>query len=143
MKIPFGQTPEDGILTGGQPSETDFREAAELGFKTVINLRGVGEPGTDIEPVLMRELGLQYLHLPINGAGDITPDNAQKLADALKDAARPILLHCASGNRIGALIALQAGVVDGLEHRAAIEKGRSYGLTRMEPFVQALLQQMT
>ena len=33
MNIPFGQTPEPGVMTGGQPSESDFRDAAAAGFK--------------------------------------------------------------------------------------------------------------
>ena len=91
----------------------------------------------------MRELGLQYVHLPINGAGDITLENAQKLADVMRESARPVLVHCASGNRIGALVALQAGVVDGLGLEAALEKGRGSGLTRMEPLVRALIEQLS
>ncbi len=142
MSIPFAQRPEADVLTGGQPSESDFRDAAVSGFKTVINLRGLGEPGTATQPALMRELGLEYIHLPINGAGDITPENAQSLADALDHAERPVMIHCASGNRIGALFALQAGLKDGCDLEAALERGRAAGLTRMEPLVRVLLQQL-
>ena len=48
------------------------------------------------------------------------------------------LVHCASGNRVGALIALQHGLESG-DVDAAIAEGKRWGLTRLEPVVRNAL----
>jgi protein tyrosine phosphatase (PTP) superfamily phosphohydrolase (DUF442 family) len=51
----------------------------------------------------------------------------------------PVLLHCASGNRVGALIALGTRL-KGAETEAAIAKGKQWGLTGLEPIVRGKLK---
>ena len=48
----------------------------------------------------------------------------------------PVLLHCGSGNRVGALLALAAFHVDGRPADAALQYGLDSGLTRLEPVVR-------
>ena len=74
VDIPNGLWPESNILVGGQPDDAAFRAAQDAGFKTIINLRGVGEPGTEQQPGLMNTLGFTYHHLPINGPQSINPN---------------------------------------------------------------------
>ena len=139
IDIPNAQMPFPGILTGGQPSGQHLEQARDAGFKLVINTRGIGEPGTDIEPSYVEELGMSYLHLPVSGPADITVETAKALTDALESAAGPVMVHCASGNRVGALFALKAFHIEGLSREDALTVGRSAGLTGMEPFVSSLL----
>jgi uncharacterized protein (TIGR01244 family) len=139
--IPNECRPESDCLTGGQPSESQLAEVAEAGFRTVINLRGLGEPGTDVEPHILAKSGVKYIHIPISGPGEITREKAQLLSDALETAARPVMVHCASGNRVGALYALKAFHLDGHSIDDALEAGRRWGMTRMEPMVRQLLSQ--
>ena len=138
--IPNAQMPDEGVLTGGQPTEDQFLEAKAEGYKTIINLRGVGEPGTDTQPALMVREGLAYVHIPVSGPHDISIQKAKELATALDGAAQPVMVHCASGNRVGALFALKAYFVDGASADDAITMGRQSGLTRLEPFVRDLIQ---
>uniref|UniRef100_UPI00190FA714 beta-lactamase hydrolase domain-containing protein n=2 Tax=Gammaproteobacteria TaxID=1236 RepID=UPI00190FA714 len=56
----------------------------------------------------VRRLGMDYIALPIAGKDDITPANAAALHALLKERDGEVLLHCASGNRVGALLALAA-----------------------------------
>ena len=105
----------------------------------VVNTRGHGEPGTDVEPEIVSGLGMDYLHIPMAGPGDVTLENAQRLAKALEGAEGPAMVHCASGNRVGALFALKAFHIDGETLESALAVGRSTGLTRMEPLVRAIL----
>ena len=51
----------------------------------------------------------------------------------------PLLLHFATGNRVGALTALKAVWLDGMTPDAALVLGRATGLTRLEPAVRAAL----
>ena len=139
LAIPNAAEPSVGLLTGGQPSEEQFSEAKRLGFKSIVNLRGIGEPGTDTAPALMTGLGMEYVHIPVSGPHDISIDKARALSDALERLHGPIMVHCASGNRVGALFAMRAFHILGESAEAALEIGRASGMTRLEPFVRSKL----
>ena len=49
-------------------------------------------------------------------------------------------MHCGSGNRAGALLALREKL-NGAENGAALEFGREAGLTRLEPVVIERLEE--
>lgn len=132
-------TPLEGVTSGGQPTEDEFRQAAKLGYKTVVNLRTDGEEIPFDEPALVEELGMKYVHLPIAGAEGITSENAAALAEILDDAERPLILHCGSGNRIGALFALDAHERLGQDAETALQTGLDAGMTRLEPVVREKL----
>ena len=140
IAIPNARTPQLDLLTGGQPSEAQLLEAQTAGYQTVINLRGVGEPGTDVEPLILEKVGLAYVHIPINGPADITVEKAKELDAALQTAAGPVVVHCARGNRVGALFALKAFHLQGQSLEDAINVGRASGMTQMEPMVRQLLE---
>ena len=74
---------------------------------------------------------MDYVALPIRGAEGLTEDNARAFSTALEAAERPLLVHCASGNRVGALFALKAFYVDGVDPDEAMAIGESTGLTRL------------
>ena len=52
----------------------------------------------------------------------------------------PVLVHCGSGNRVGALLALQKSQ-EGADVEAAVAYGKEGGLTRLEEHVRKLLQE--
>ena len=132
--LPNARRPAEGVVSGGQPSVEQLAMASQAGFKTVINLRGEGEPGTREAEV--SAAGMHYVALPIEGGGAITEANARALAVALEEAEPPVLLHCASGNRVGALLALKALYLDGKSAEEALQYGLDSGMTRLEPVVR-------
>ena len=140
VTIMNGLTPFDGVLVGGQPTRDQFEEAQAAGFRTIINLRGIGEVGTDVEPGLVAGLGMTYHHLPINGAAGITFDNAEALDKLMGTSEGPIMVHCASGNRVGALFALKAYRMDGKSAQDALNQGLRAGLTSLEGYVRTVLE---
>jgi uncharacterized protein (TIGR01244 family) len=131
--------PRPGLHTGGQPDAARLRAFAADGGKVVIDLRGAGEQRGYDEAALARALGLRYVPLPIAGGDDLTDANAAALAHALAEADGPVLLHCASGNRVGALLALAAAQHEALAPQAALELGRRAGLKSLEPVVRERL----
>lgn len=131
--------PRAGLITGGQPNEAALRRFARAGGWRVIDLRTPEEARGYDERALATTLGIDYINLPIDGAAGIDATNAAALHAALVDAQGPILLHCASGNRVGALLALEAAQVQGLSPQAALELGRSAGLRSLEPVVRERL----
>lgn len=141
VEIRNARSPIPGVLTGGQPTEEQIEQAAQAGYRTVVNLRTPGEEGSWDEAPKVEELGMRYVSIPVAGADGINPDNARRLFDVLGDEDNhPVMVHCGSGNRVGALFALDAFHVDGKDAEAAIEIGREAGLTRLEETVRELLE---
>jgi uncharacterized protein (TIGR01244 family) len=141
IAIPNARATLPGLISGGQPTVENLEWAARNGYRTVINLRTPGEGGEiPNEDEVVTGLGMQYVSLPVAGADGVTAENAERLAEVLQDdEALPILLHCGSGERIGALLALKAHELDGLPPDEALEFGRASGLTRLEPLVREKL----
>ncbi len=132
--------PQDGVLSGGQPTPEQLAAASEAGFETVINIRVPGEPGTESEQELVESLGMTYVSLPVQGTAGMTEENARALAAALEEAEQPVLLHCGSGNRIGGLFALMAFHLEDKTIDEAMAIGKDAGLTGLEPAVRNELE---
>ena len=128
----------DGITSAAQPDEAALEVFADAGYATVIDLRGEGEDRGFDEAAVVEELGLHYVSLPIEGKDDISFDNARKLDELLQEYPGPVLVHCGSGNRVGALLALRASLA-GKDDESALELGRTGGLTGLESVVQERL----
>ncbi|GHE30235.1 beta-lactamase hydrolase domain-containing protein [Vulcaniibacterium thermophilum] len=133
------RTPRPGLLTGGQPDATAWPALAARGVRTVINLRPEAELGERDEAAEVAAAGLRYVNLPIAGAADITPAQADALWSALQSSDGAVLVHCASGNRVGALLALAMQRHGGMTPEQALEFGRSAGLKGLEPVVRERL----
>ena len=131
-------SPVDGITSAGQPDEGALEVFADSGYATVIDLRGEGEDRGFDEAAVVEELGLHYVTLPIANGSEITFDNARKLDELLQESPGPVLVHCASGNRVGALLALRASM-KGADDEKALALGREGGLTGLEGAVQERL----
>lgn len=130
--------PAPQLYVTGQPAEADWRGFADAGVGTVINLRTAGEMKGRDERAEVAAAGMRYLELPIEGAGGVTPENARRLGELLRDARGPVLVHCASGNRVGGLLALlKAG--EGMPAEQALDFGRSAGMTSTEAKVRDTL----
>lgn len=125
-------TPAAGIRSGGRITADDLPTLRAAGIRHVINLAPASEtPGFD-EAAAVQAAGMRYDPLPIAGAGDL--DRAAVLAfDRLLQAAdAPTLVHCGSGNRVGALVALRAAWLQGADEEAAVAEGRRWGLAGLE-----------
>ena len=73
--------------------------------------------------------------LPIASADDITFDKAAVLGQILADNEGPVLIHCASANRVGALFALRE-ILLGASNDEALALGKTAGMTRLESVVR-------
>lgn len=130
--------PEPQLYVAGQPAAADWRTFADAGVGTVINLRTPAEmQGRDAREEVVAT-GMRYLELPIDGAGAVTPGNARRLGELLREAQGPVLLHCASGNRVGGLLALLKAA-EGMPTGDALAFGRSAGMKSTEAKVREAL----
>ncbi len=128
------------LLTGGQLSKEQMTQLHQLGYRTFINLRQADEPGTGWEEEFAAAEGIVFHRIPVAGARGITRRNAQQLARFLEEAGdQPVAVYCASGNRVGALLAMKAHYLDGLNVDEAVVYGVKAGMTRLEPVVRGRL----
>jgi uncharacterized protein (TIGR01244 family) len=128
----------DGVTSAGQPNEAALEVFADSGYATVIDLRGADEDRGFNEASVVEALGLHYVTLPIEGKDAVSFDSARKLDELLQEYPGPVLVHCGSGNRVGALLALRASL-DGADDESALAVGREGGLTRLEGLVRERL----
>lgn len=117
-----------GVFLASQPAAADFGQASKGGVKTVINLRTASEQPDFDERATVEGLGLTYLHLPFNGEAELTDDVFARSREMLKTAQRPILLHCASANRVGALWLAHRVLDGGLTIEQAKAEAKVVGL---------------
>jgi len=126
-QIPRYRVLRPGLAVGGKPSPEALASLKAQGFKTVIDLRAAAE-GTATEKEVVLAQGLRYISVPISSA-TFSEEDVQAVAKVLdEDDAAPVLLHCATANRVGAVWAVlqvkRGGSLD--EAEAA---GREIGLS--------------
>ncbi len=130
--------PVDGITSSGQPDSAAFEIFAAAGYAAVIDMRGPDEDRGLDEKMLVEQLGMDYVEFPITGLDAISIDNARELDEILAGYDQPVLLHCGSGNRVGALLALRHSL-SGVDDEDAVRYGQSAGLTGLVPVVRERL----
>ncbi len=142
INLPNGQVPFDGTLTGGQPTFDQIKQAAETGFKTIINLRTDNElPDPDQEQTWVEAAGMKYIHIPVSGAEGLTRVNTKLFAEALsKSENYPLIVHCKSGQRVAAMFALKAFHIDEKSVDESLAIGERAGLTALAPIVKRILE---
>ncbi len=129
----------NGHLIGGQPSATQYKQVSVEGYRTVISMRSMSEPGAMEAKAQAEDAGLKFVSIPIKGVDDFNRENAEALEAALKGEG-PFVVHCQSGGRVAALFALKAGWCDGQSVDQAIEEGHKMGLGGLEPAIRKLLR---
>jgi uncharacterized protein (TIGR01244 family) len=116
-----------GVASGGQPSPEGLVRLKGLGFRTVVNLRLATESGFVDEKATVEAQGLRYVHVPLTAASLSDADVAAVRAVIDDPAAAPVLVHCASGNRVGAVWAVLQGR-QGKSLEEAEAEGRRLGM---------------
>ena len=118
-------------LSTSQPNRAVLKAVAAAGYVAVVDLRGSTENRGIDERAEVERLGMRYHSLPVPTPADATPATAARLKEILGWSKGPVLLHCATGNRVGALFALNAKA-SGASNEEALTLGRQAGLTRWE-----------
>lgn len=126
----------------GTPSDEQLAEFADNGGDVVINLLSQKEMTESEEAAVVTRNGMAYYHVPVNGADGVTLENARMVDRILlENSDKTVLVHCASSNRVGALMALRAGWLDGMPVEKALEVGREHGMTSLEDKVKTMLSE--
>jgi uncharacterized protein (TIGR01244 family) len=137
--LPAEGAPETGIISSAEPSAEQLGALAEAGFTTVVDLRTEAEMSFD-EREIVESLGMTYHSIPVGSASAVTKEAALQLDGYLAAATGPVLVHCATSNRVGALFAVREHLA-GADAEAAIDKGKKAGLTSLEDRVREVIDQ--
>jgi uncharacterized protein (TIGR01244 family) len=133
---------DETITVGGQPDETQLKQLAEDGFKTIVNLRTQGEDDQPLSPgdegSLVRELGLQYVHYPVDKSG-MNPELVDKFRDELPKWQAPVFVHCNTGKRAGAFVMMDRAVSQGWSGEQTLKKAEQMGFECKVPEIKELV----
>ncbi len=132
--------PAFNLTTGGQPSKNDLTIMAKDGIKVIVNLRTKGEFRKFNEKQLVESLGMKYVNIPIGDGKDFNMKNVMLLDEALAGLKSPAVVHCASSNRVGGLLALRENLIKNSSAQDAILFGRKAGMRSTEKTVRKLFK---
>ena len=98
---------QDGTATSGMPRPEHFREIADAGFRTVINLAlPTSDNALPNEADLVTRAGMTYVHIPVlfDAPKRADYERFEKVLDAVRD--QPVFVHCAANMRVSAFMYL-------------------------------------
>jgi uncharacterized protein (TIGR01244 family) len=125
-EIPNLQRATEGIYTAGQPSEEGFKQAAAFGIRTVINVLPEKQwLAGETEMVTLNNM--KYRSVPVY-LNDFRKQTVDQFAELLRNSDRPILIHCATGNHVGAVWFAYRVLVDKAPLVVGLKEGRRIGM---------------
>lgn len=90
----FGQM-DDRFFRGAQPKENDYKDLAQLGIRTIIDLRDDPEA---YEKKMAESLGMTYINIPMIAKKYPTPEATELFLKTVNDPATgKFFVHCAGG----------------------------------------------
>ena len=97
----FGQM-DERFYRGAQPKEKDYKDLAQLGIKTIIDLRDDPE---DYAKPMVEKLGMTYIHIPMIAKKYPTNEATELFLKTVNDPSTgKFFVHCAGGrHRTGAM----------------------------------------
>ena len=120
----------------------DVAEAKARGMALIVNNRPEGEaddqvPGPAIEAAA-RAAGIDYVAIPVSHAG-FSEDQVEAMAEALAEAAGPVLAYCRSGTRSTLLWSLAQAKGGRAPDDIAADAARAgYDVTPIRPLLDML-----
>jgi protein tyrosine phosphatase (PTP) superfamily phosphohydrolase (DUF442 family) len=106
---------DEGVFRSEQPSRAGFEELRDLGIRTVLNLRSSHSDNDEAAGS-----GLVLVRVPMT-AGRFTEADIVAALRAIKDAAKPVLIHCQAGaDRSGVVSAMYRVVFQGWSKEEAV-----------------------
>lgn len=136
--LPQSYCPLEGVATAGQPAREQLDQLHDAGYRLVIDLRALDEPRGYDERAAAQEAGLLYQNLPVTPE-TLDDDVFGRFRALMRDPDnRPVLVHCGSANRVGALMLPYLILDEGLSPEEAEQLASRVGLKSPELRERAL-----
>ena len=122
---------ETTVACGGATTPEAVPEIKKMGFASIINLRLPTEAGANVdgEAAAAKTAGIKFYSIPFSGQ---SPDPAvadKFLATITAPGNEPAYIHCAAGNRAGAMWMIKRLAVDHWDTERAYTEAAALGLT--------------
>ncbi len=120
------------VVTGGQPTAAQLKALKEAGGNIVLDLRDPMEPRPVDEAALVRELGMEYINIPVR-AGSLDDTTLEHILAALRRAGdQTVFFHCGSGSRVGGALIPYFILDQGMDEQDAVDQAMRVGLRSAE-----------
>lgn len=120
------------VVTGGQPTAEQLTALKAAGGDIVLDLRDPMEPRPVDEAALVRELGMEYVNIPVR-TGSLDDETLEHILLVLRRAAdRTVFFHCGSGSRVGGALIPYFILDQGMEEEDAVGQAMRVGLRSAE-----------
>lgn len=136
--LPNGSAPLDGVVTAGQLNAAHVRQLKDAGITSVVDLRAPNEPRDFDEAAAFRAEGIEYHNIPVV-QGLLGPREFDDMRALLRSTdKRPMVVHCGSANRVGALLIPYLVLDENRTPEEALRIARDVGL-RSAPLAETAL----
>lgn len=114
------------------PGKDELEALHREGVRSIIDLRTDAEPpGKRLSPLAeaadARAQGIEHIRVPVS-ASRVGTAELDRVGEALRDAPKPVLIHCASGRRAGMIALIHTAIETGTPGAEMLEMGRHLDL---------------
>ena len=122
---------ETTVACGGATTPEAVPELKKMGFASIINLRLPSEAGANVEgeAAAAKTAGINFYNIPFSGQSPDPKVADQFLATVTDKKNEPAYIHCAAGNRAGAMWMIKRLVVDHWDADRAAQEATALGMT--------------
>ncbi|MCX7593835.1 MAG: protein tyrosine phosphatase family protein [Fischerella sp.] len=117
----------DELTVSGQVTPEQLQQAANEGFKAVMNLRSPDEKGfLADEEQQAKALGLHYVNIPVK-VDTLTAEQTTEILKEIDKLPKPALIHCGTAMRAGAMALMNVATRQGMTPEQAFQKAGEIG----------------
>ncbi len=120
----------ESFYRGAQPREGGFEKLAEMGIKTVVNLRGADRRARADDAAALAA-GLRYFNVPMPSHARPTDEQVEKVLSLIGDTEnQPVFIYCRRGaDRTGTIAAVYRIRHDRWTSKIATDEARRFGMS--------------
>lgn len=120
---------DEHVYRGGQPTMDGYKYLAQIGVKTVLDLRK-NDARSAAEERAVTALGMRFVNVPMTGLTPPTPAQISQILSLLEGTSSPVFVHCRRGaDRTGAVIGAYRVDHDHWENARAVKEAMSDGMS--------------
>ena len=119
---------DNDFASGAQPKDEAYAKAATSGFRSVLSLRA-GNEGVELtrERSLVEKSKMRYLNIPVVSSAP-RPEQADEFIRLVNEKSNhPMLITCASANRVGAFMMIYRVLEQGWPEDKALDEAVKIG----------------
>jgi len=126
--VPNAAEPLPNLVTGGQPNASHILALQSAGAQVIVDIRDSMEPRPFDEESVVADSGMEYINIRVTYDTLDDPTLERVLSVVRANAHRPMLFHCASGNRVAGAMIAYLMIDNGMPEEQAVEAAMRMGL---------------